>query len=198
MRKAFIYGCLPTLLFLSACGYKVPQSTLYKEGKSIGIPYVKGDLDGSLTSLIIQSISRSTDLSYKEVAAEILLKAEIVKKEFSTIGYQYDIRESNEELINRLVPNEGSWLVELKVSLFDQELGKTIFGPYELQATCDCDFVNFDNFRDLSFQDNSSQTQSVLQFSLGQLDARAGAKEAALQVVYTRLAEKVALGLQNL
>lgn len=198
MKRLLGTGLFLCLFFLHACGYRVSDGALYQEHQTIGVPFVKGDMDGRLTSALISSITRSTKLKYTQTSPDITLKSEIIKTEFETIGYQYDVRESNEQLINRLVPIEGRWKVVVKLELIDSSTNEVIEGPFEVDAFCDYDFVNFDTFRDLTFVDQSGSTRSVLQFSLGQLDAREGARDAALSVVYKNLAEKITRGLENL
>lgn len=198
MKRILFLGFFSMFLFLSSCGYRVSTNLLYKERPRIGIPFVQGDLDGRLTSSVIQSITDSTNFQYTHSNPDVLLKIELVDKKFHTIGYQYDVRQSNEDFINRLVPNEGRWFVKVRLHIIDPETDEILYGPSEVEAFGDYDFVNFDTYHDLTFVDQAGVTRSVLQFSLGQLDAREGAREEALSVVYNKLAKEIAKGLENL
>ncbi|PCI95312.1 hypothetical protein COB11_02525 [Candidatus Aerophobetes bacterium] len=198
MKRILFLGFFLLIFLLTSCGYRVSNTSLYKERQTLGIPFIQGDLDGRLTSSLIRSISSSTGLKYVQSDPDVILKAEITSKVFHTIGYQYDVRDSNEDLINRLVPNEGRWVVKVKLQLIDAYSNEVLHGPFEVEASSDFDFVNFDAFHDLTFVDQAGATRSVLQFSLGQLDAREGATDTALIVAYKNLATKITRGLENL
>lgn len=197
-----IKGFFLLLIFLisfSSCGYHFSGGTELKNCSTIHIPYAKGDLDGRLTSAIIKRLGTSSKWNYTQGLADVILEVEIIKNENYYIGYQYDRVDSpGAPLINRLVPNEGRRSVFAKVTIFDSGRKNILYGPYEIDASSDYDFVNFDTYKDLAFVNSKGQAQSVLAFSLGQLDASEDAKDAVLSAAYQSLAEKVVSSLENL
>lgn len=200
-----IKGCISCLLCslilicFSSCGYRFSEGAALKPYSTISVPYVKGDLDGRLTSAIIKRLSTSSKWIYTKGPSDFILEVEIVKNNNYYIGYQYDRVDSpGAPLINRLVPNEGRRDVLLKVILFDSHRKKILHGPYEVASSADYDFVNFDTYKDLAFVNSQGQAQSVLTFSLGQLDASEDAKDAVLSAAYESLAEKMISSLEIL
>lgn len=200
-----IKSCISCILFLliliglPSCGYHFSEEAALKPLSTIQIPYVKGDLDGRLTSAIIKRLGVSSKWIYTQGASDLILEVEIIKNENYYIGYQYDRVDSpGAPLINRLVPNEGRRAIFAKITLYDAEKKNILHGPYEIESSADYDFVNFDTYKDLAFINAKGQAQSVLAFSLGQLDASEDAKDAVLSAAYQLLAEKMISVLENL
>lgn len=198
--KSSLYTALTLSLILTmfSCGYHRSEVSFFQKYQSIDVPYIQGDLDGRLTSSVIEALSSSSKIAYNPYDPDLILKIEIIQNKEVTVGYQYDIRQSNDELINRLIPNEGKRVISVKVQVVDADQGSVLFGPFEMEAEGDFDFVNFDNYKDLTFVDQKGVTVPVLQFSLGQLDAKEGAKEAALNATCKKLASKIVVSMQNL
>jgi hypothetical protein len=183
----------------SSCGYHISESQSFNTLSTVSVPYVKGDLDGRLTRAIIKKLSCSSNWVYTKGVSDLVLEIEVLKNKNDYIGYQYDRVDSpGAPLINRLVPNEGRQSVLVKVSIYDSHKQKILQGPFEVEAFADYDFVNFDTYKDLAFVNAEGIAQSVLTFSLGQLDASEDAQDAVLSAVYESLAEKVVSGLENL
>jgi hypothetical protein len=196
MGRFGYFGFCMLMITLSSCGYRFSTHDS-KVVSAISIPYIKGDIDGRLTSRVIQVLSTSSRWRYTQGTADLILEAEILKNQNEYIGYQYDHLESG-VLIDRLVPNEGRRKVLVKVQIVNSHTHQVVYGPYEIEGNSDYDFVNSDTYTDLSFIDSVGKTYSVLPFSLGQLDAPQGAIDAALHGAYQEIAEKVLVGLQNL
>lgn len=182
---------------LTSCGYRLSGSE-EKVSSRVSIPYVKGDLDGQLTAAIITKFSTSSRWQYVQDAADLVLDIEILESDRHYIGYKYDRVKSTAELINRLIPNEGRRTLKVKLQLLDAKKEHTVYGPYEIEAFADYDFVNFDTYKDLAFVNQEGVAESVLSFSLGQLDSEEGGKEAVQAAVYQNLAEKILIGLDQL
>jgi hypothetical protein len=184
------------MIAFSSCGYRFSDHST-QSISSVSIPYIKGDVDGRLTSKVIQVLSTSSKWRYTQGNADLILEAEILKNQNDYIGYQYDHLESG-ALIDRLVPNEGRRKVLVRLQIVNSQTHQVLYGPYEIEGNADYDFVNSDTYTDLAFVDSVGKTYSVLPFSLGQLDAQQGATNAALHGAYQEIAEKILAGLQNL
>lgn len=191
----FFFGVLASLI---SCGYRFTDSSSLKKKSTISVPYIKGDLEGKLTAAVIKAINASSKWTYTQGLSDLVLEGEIIEQEDQHVGYQYDTVESTGALINRLVPNEGRRAIVVRLQLFNSEKKECLYGPYEVKAHGDYDFVNFDTYKDLAFVNQQGQAQSVLTFSLGQLVAWEGAREAALSSAYQMLAEQIVTGLENL
>ncbi|MEI8300730.1 MAG: hypothetical protein WCG10_03860 [Chlamydiota bacterium] len=189
-----IYGIL--VIACSSCGYRFSQHSS-QSITCVSVPYIKGDIDGRLTSKVIQVLSTSSKWRYTQGNADLILEAEILKNQSDYIGYQYDHLESG-ALIDRLVPSEGRKKVLVKLQIVNSHTRQVLYGPYEIEGNADYDFVNSDTYTDLAFVDSLGKTYAVLPFSLGQLDAQQGAIDAALDGAYQQIAEKILVGLQNL
>jgi hypothetical protein len=164
--------------------------------KTISLPFVEGDIDGRLTAQIIKAITTETRLRYIPSGGDLTLHAKIVEKERTHIGYKYDQQEITGALINRLIPDEGRRRIIVELSLFEGE--RELIESMQVSAESDYDFVNSDTVDDLSFVNDSGERQSILTFSLGQLDAWEGASDVALNVAFDRLAKKIVDGIRRL
>jgi len=182
---------------LTSCGYRLSEE---KDSASckMAISYVRGDIDGRLTDAIINTMSTSSKWQYVQDQADVVLDIEVVQNDRYHIGYKYDRVASTAQLINRLIPSEGRRTVRLRLQLLDATRGQVLHGPYEVEAFADYDFVNFDTYKDLAFVNQAGVAESVLSFSLGQLDSEEGGKCAVEDAVYHHLAEKIVVGLDHL
>ena len=194
--KAFL-GCLLTIVAVcTSCGYHF-SNVDRPARRALPVPYIKGDLDGRLTSHVIEALTTSSRWRYTQGEAEYILEAEILKNFNDYIGYQYDHLESG-ALIDRLVPNEGRKTILVKIGILKSATQEVVYGPYEIGGSSDYDFVNSDTYTDMSFIDSKGVPHSVLAFSLGQLDAEQDARRVTLQGAYKEIAQKIAVGLDNL
>ena len=186
---------LVVLLILSAgCGYhlktKSDQSSL-----TVSVPYFEGDGDGRITAQVVEVIASETPFRYVTGKGDYILCGKITHNDTSQIGYKYD-RTPDGVLENRLVPDEGRRNIVVDFTLKKND--ETILGPITVSGSGNFDFVNPDTINDLSFTNASGTTQSVLTFSLGQLDAKEGASDAALNVAYAEIASKIARAMCNI
>lgn len=186
------------MMGVSSCGYRMTHESSFGQCTTLSVPYVKGDLDGRLTTAIIKKLSESSKWHYAQEQGDCVLDIEVVRHDNSQIGYQYDRVKSTAELIDRLIPNEGRRTVRVRLNILDAAREQVLHGPYEIEASADYDFVNFDTYKDLAFVNEEGIAQSVLTYSLGQLDSEEGGMEAVLAAVYQTLAEKILIGLDHL
>lgn len=199
MRGCLHVACVFTVfMMMHSCGYRLSQDTSLRQHSTMSLPYVKGDLDGRLTAAIIKKMNSSSKWSYVPGPADLVLDVEMIRNDREYIGYQYDRVKSTAELIDRLIPNEGRRTILVRIKVLDAQKQHILYGPYEVEASADYDFVNFDTYKDLAFVNQEGVAQSVLTFSLGQLDAQEGGADAVLSAAYQALAEKIVDGLNKL
>ena len=182
MNKALYALVFCTLI---SCGYhfhSIDKST-------IEVPYVEGDFDGRFTSLIVKTLS-SKGFSCVNTDGNKRLLVKILDKQESQIGYMHD-RNDDGSIRRNILPTECRETMKVECILETGD-GKEIFGPFTVTSDSDLDFIEQKSPRELSFVDISGVRQRVLNFSLGQLEARENAKEAAADPLYKSLAEKIA------
>lgn len=183
------------LLFLNAgCGYRMEGS--YSGDKTVTVPFVEGDVDGRLTTEIVNALVKETNYHYLPSDGDLTICVKILDDKREYIGYKYDQEEITGELINRLIADEGRRKVTVELNIFRR--GAHLYGPIEITAASDYNFVNSDTLDDVSFVNKEGERQSLLTFSLGQLDAWEGANDVALNVAYSRIARKIVDGLRRL
>ncbi|MDN3507513.1 MAG: LPS assembly lipoprotein LptE [Simkaniaceae bacterium] len=186
------------LLFLlslfAGCGYQI-KTAPNAAYRTVSVPYFEGDGDGRITAQVIQSLATETPYRYISGKGDLTLSGKVILNDVGQIGYKYD-RTPAGALENRLVPDEGRSIVTVEFTLSSGD--EIILGPITVTGTGNFDFVNPDTINDLSFVDTTGATQSVLTFSLGQLDAKEGASDAALNVAYTEIASKIAHAVCNI
>ena len=193
-RLLLLEACF--VLFLSACCYKVEHAE--EQIMTLEVPYIKGDFDGRLTDAVTQKLLSSSRFNVISHDAQYRLEIKIKKNKNVHVGYRYDRIESTGQLIDRLIPIEERKKMIVEVSVLDSHELKLAYGPYEVEAFADFDFVNFDTYHDLAFIDLQGIPQSSLAYSLGQLDSNEGANHSVYDALYDHLAQKILILLQNL
>ena len=180
----------------TSCGYRFNAGDSLYHGKTISVPYVKGDTtDGQLTIALIQALGDSGEFTYVHAGGNLILKVSIIHDEKEKIGYRYDRHAISGKLEKNLVPTEGRRVIKAEVSLLDGVSEQTMMGPVIVFASAEYDYVDSDNLHDLSFITEQGFRETVLNFSLGQLDSIEGAEDNALDPLYRRLAQKIVDGL---
>ncbi|MDX8431076.1 MAG: hypothetical protein SNF33_04650 [Candidatus Algichlamydia australiensis] len=186
---------LLSFFLFSSCGYHLAQNT----NPTITVPYIKGDIDGRLTTALAYSISAETPLQYQVSSGRYQLIGEILTSSYEKTGFQYDRDETTGKRINRLNQIEERKTVELRVELIDTLTGTTLLGPEVVTSSTDYDFVDSDSIQDLSLTSQTGRPISVLQFSMGQLGAFEDARGEASHPIYRKLAKRIssAILIQN-
>lgn len=174
--KIGILLCL--LALLTSCGYKYGQGTLSSRYDSITIPYVKGDLDGSLTNALIKQVSIYGGLKYKREGGDLLLNVILLDFNDENIGFRYD-RKNDGKMTHSVIPTETRFSVLAEVTLIDTATGMRILGPTQIVA-----YTDFDH-------DYLTCRNGVNIFSLGQLSDYDEAHDAAHTPLNHVLAQKV-------
>ena len=184
--------------FCTSCGYHMNDESVCCIQKQISIPYIEGDSNGKLTDALIKQLCLSNYFTYSQERGDLILEGKITRETKEYLGYQFDRQPISGKRVNRLVPDEERREITILFSLVEPYSQKVIFGPIEVTACSDYDFFNSDSLQDTSFINQSHHRESVLFFSLGQLDSLQGASQVALDPLYRKLAHKVVEILENL
>jgi len=180
---------------LSSCGYQGVYSLGKDDLIPVSIPLIYADDNGILRENLAHAISNTGRYFYKSSNARYQLVVKILNDKTEKVSYIWDQDPISGEILNRLYPSEGRRLIKALVSFKDTELDKCVVEPFEVSTFVDFDFVNPTVLKNIQFQDVFGETQSVLQYSLGQLDSEEGAKSESYYPIYKELTEKIIQGI---
>ena len=175
------------ILFLVSCGYRWADML---EDRTISIPYVVGDEDGRLTSELITAFSHSFATVVRK-GGKYELRVSVLTQQRDTIGFRIDRQQIKGKSKKNIVADEERTTLTVEAALYEQGGKDPVFGPQQFTACVDYDFVDGDSYRDLTFVDSFGATQTVLAFSLGQLESTESAREAATRPLYSRIAKSI-------
>ncbi len=186
MKYAFFrLFCFVQILLLSSCGYRAGPIGALSSYKTISIPYVKNDEDGSMTAALIKVISAETGLQYEKCGGDLTLLVEMLAFENENIGFRYD-QKDNGLLRQSIIPTETRLDVVAQVTLIDSFTAEPLAGPVKIVAS-----VDFDH-------DYERTRNGINVFSLGQLTDYDEAYDAAFHPLYRVLSEKIADFIMNI
>lgn len=172
-------GCCLCASFVSCCGYHFGQNTgLQAIYSTISIPYVEGDVDGSLTAAIIKEFVRSGVFEYRQTGGSLLLNISLIDFNDENIGFRYDRRKSG-EMRKSIIPTETRRTSVVEVSVENAASGCVVLGPARFSASVDFDH-DYEYARD-----------EVNVFSLGQLSDIDQACDAVQTPLNKVLANKI-------
>lgn len=157
---------------------------------TIAVPYVAGDADGSLTAEILRAVAVSGVGEVRQWDAKYRLEASIIGADGQTIGYRRDRQQVSGENQKNLVAAERRKTIYLEAALYESESGCAARGPFRVEAYVDFDYVDGDSIQDLVFIGPNGVSQTVLPFSLGQLESSEAAEEAAMRPLNAQIARK--------
>ena len=166
------------LLVLCGCGYKAGYGDLPDCYRTIEIPYVDGDKEGSLTSQIIEKMVSSTTFSYVRSGGDLLLCVKILDYQHDNIGFRYDI-DKQDQLTDSIIPTETRMTVLTEVRVIDAGRGCVVLGPARISASVDFDHDYYGPRGDINSK------------SLGQLSDIDVAYDSATLPLNRNLAEKI-------
>jgi hypothetical protein len=177
------------LLFslLSACGYRWEDSA----PRSLSIPFVTGDEDGTLTAELIRAFASSTHADVVASKGRYRLEVTLSEQPGEIIGFRIDEQVNNGKQKKNIVADEGRRSILAAVCLHDTETDETVLGPCQVGAFTDYDYVDGDSYQDLTFVDSAGVTQTILAYSLGQLESSESAREAGAKPLYRKLSRKI-------
>jgi len=181
---------LVSISFLTAsCGYHV---TTISEPISLSVPFIMGDRNGTLTSAIIEEISKCDNIEYGGDSAPYTLSLEFISHDDDQIGYKYRTQDTSSALIKNLSPVESRQLIRVRINIISKASHQPLIDPLVIETSMDYDYVDSQSFNDLAFINAAGATTTVLNSSLGQLDAWEDAKSISTQQLYQIIAQKVA------
>ncbi len=178
---------LSVFIFLSACGYRWEDAA----PSSLSIPFVAGDEDGTLTAELIRSFASSTRADVLSSKGRYRLEVAISEQSNEIIGFRIDSQVNNGKQQKNMVADEGRRSIFADVCLYDSETDEVVVGPCRVGANIDYDYVDGDSYQDLTFVDSAGRTQTILAYSLGQLESSESAREAGSKPLYRKLSRKI-------
>lgn len=166
------------LLTQTGCGYKFGQGSIPDVYSTVSVPYVCGDLDGSLTAAVIKEFEINGGLRYVNCGGSIELYINLLDLRDQNIGFRYD-RDKRDRVTDCIVPTETRITAIAEVKVVEACTGKCILGPVILSSS-----VDFDH-------DYYSSRNGVNIFSLGQLNDIDAARDAVMKPLNRALARKM-------
>ena len=152
--KRFLYSFLG-LFLLTGCGYRFSDldkpTALYR---TVSIPYIEGDQDGTFTSTLIHTLAASGKWKYHPDNGELTLKVSLVGTRNEEVGFTRSIQ--NGQLNKWISPNENRLSALAKVEMIETASQKTVLGPEYLSAGVIYDY------------DPNFNADNLVQFSLAQ------------------------------
>ncbi len=180
-----------TLFFLLCCSCSRYH---WGEGKKeelvfLNMPYAQGDVDGAFTAAMIRQLGESSFFQY-DPSSSFHVKVCLRESGIEHIGYRHD--RTHKDLPKKSVlPTEGRERIRAEVSLIEGGSERVLLGPYIVEAEADFDFITQNDLNDLTFVNAEGMRESVLRFSMGQLEPSSSATDAARRVVLDHLAQKI-------
>jgi len=164
-------------LLLSSCGYRLGHGPLSNKYRGISVPIVYGDHTGSFTRELIQTLNVN-GYCYENCDSPLELRVKILHIRDENIGFRYD-RDKEGKITNSIVPAETRRTATAEVTLLDNASCCPVLGPSILKAS-----VSFDH-------DYNSSRNGINVFSLGQLTDVYEARDASIDPLNQRLAQKI-------
>lgn len=164
---------------LTSCGYHFINREGVECAHTISIPFVKGDEYGYLTSALVQEISSRTPWKYTYAQGDLTLVVCLSDWDSDNIGYRFAPPKNAGGEKKVVVAQEGRITVTASVTLINRHTGQVVCGPLEVSQSLTFDFEP--DFTNVKFH----------QFSLGQLEMRPLAEQAAYSSLDTLLAQKI-------
>lgn len=187
-----------SLTFLCSCGYHYkPSDPSYMDAVSITVPYIVGDTDGIFNNELVYRLSSSGHFQCSQSGGTYILQAKLLADSQSRIGFRYDRDNVSGTLEKNLLGVESRRSVSAEIALIDTRSGKTVIGPFDVSADVEYDYIDPGSPRDLIFDPSSGPSQSIIQFSLGQLDSYEGSYDDTSKLLFRRLSEKITIGILN-
>lgn len=146
--------------------------------RTLTIPYVEGDVDGSITSALIKQVCSNGAFKYRQEGGSLTLKVKVINYFDENIGYRYD-RNSHGKRIKSIIPVETRMTLITEVKVIEAASGTVVLGPVNIITS-----VDFDH-------DYYSSQNGINIFSLGQLSDIDEAQDAVQLPLNDQLAKKI-------
>jgi hypothetical protein len=180
--KFFVNIALLLIVALSlagCCGYHFnDDSSLASNYATISVPYVEGDLDGSLTAAIVKEIVQDGNFEYRRIGGALVLRAEVIDFRDDNVGYRYD-RKKDGERRKSIIPTETRRTSYVELTVEESGSNRIVLDPVQISGN-----VVFDH-------DYEYARDEVNVFSLGQLSDINQAIDAAQTPLNHILARKI-------
>lgn len=176
LLKFFFLGVITCLL--TSCHYQSGLVSDAREKKTICIPYAKDDGDGTFTAILCEKMTKRGLFRVNRRTGDLKLLISLDRPSTESVGFRYET-DLDGNLGQRLVASEEELKIKATIELIDQRNCTRILGPLCVKEDMRFDFA----------PDTSPQTDTT--FSAGQLDFEPAAKDAALEPLYYRLADKI-------
>ncbi len=195
MRQPLFIGAIASLtltaLVCGGCGYRFEGSEQDGNAVTISVPYVNGDIEGQLNSELVKALSSSGRFDCVQNGGQYILEVSIIADSDDSIGYRYDRNPTSGKLRKNIVGTENRRTISAEMRLVDSYTRDILVGPQIVKGYSEYDYVDSNSIRDLTFINTHGVPQTVLNFSLGQLDSIEGAHDDSSIVAYRNLAQKV-------
>lgn len=170
---------LLSLTLFTSCHYRLGYDGLSNQYKTISVPYVESDRDGTLTAEVIKQLATSSAFQYLTHGGDLILKISLIELSDENIGFCYD-RNKKGHLKDTLIPRETRLKAIVNVAVIDRCSNQILRGPVDITA-----YIDFDH-------DFYSNRDSINIFSLGQLTDIDAAQESAIRYPLNRqIAKKI-------
>jgi hypothetical protein len=190
-----LYAFAPLLLILTGCGYRFQDQKSSDGPLTISIPYIKGDDEGQLNTELARVLSNDPHFEYRQNGGAVVLEVAVIADGNDRIGYRYDRNPTSGKRRKNIVGTENRRTLTAEVKLIDTYTQEVLIGPVHVKARADYDYINPNSIRDLTFISSSGKTETVIDFSLGQLDSVEGAHDDSSVPIYRQLAQKIVDGV---
>lgn len=181
-------------LLITSCGYRFGQGAVISQYRTVTVPFVEGDRDGTFTAALVEDISRSGCLTYHCEGGELILYVTLLDLYDENVGYRYDRKKESKEndgdgeeengekeevLTHSIIPIETRVHVLAEVTLVEACSGCEVLGPVQLH-----EFVDFDH-------DYYFSREGINVFSLGQVNDIDTAHDDVFKPLSHKLAQKI-------
>lgn len=172
-------------LLFAGCGYRAGEGNILSNYRTISIPYVEGDWDGSLTACLVKEVSQSSTVAYRRDGGSLILEAKLIDVDEENIGFRYDRTTRRGKIKHELIPIETRLIAVAEIRVIEAYSGRVLLGPARVTASVDFDHDYF------------SSRNGINVFSLGQVTDIEEAEDAAQQPLNQRLARKITDYINN-
>ncbi|MES2121378.1 MAG: hypothetical protein V4492_01205, partial [Chlamydiota bacterium] len=139
----------------------------------------------------VKALSSSGRFDCVQNGGQYILEISIIADSDDRIGYRYDRNPTSGKLRKNIVGTENRRTISAEMRLIDSYSRDILIGPQIVKGYSEYDYVDSNSIRDLTFTNTHSVPQTILNFSLGQLDSIVGAHDDSSIVAYRNLARKV-------
>lgn len=176
----------------SSCGYRLMHET---EPLAVAVPFIQGDKNGDLTRAVIEEISKCHMLTYGGDDSALIVKISFKDELDDPIGYKYRTNDINAKTLNKLSSTQSRYTLVVQVDVVHAHSLEEVIPSFVISEFIEYDYADSQSFNDLAFTNRSGRIETVLNQSLGQLDAKEDATVVAKKRLYRLIAAKIAQSL---